>query len=46
MLLYDGQRRYLAATASHQLAGSDGYEGLQPVRSLIVLLLDHEPEHR
>ena len=29
--------------ASHELAGSEGYEGLQPIRSLIVLLLDHEP---
>jgi hypothetical protein len=43
VLIYDGQRRYLAATASRELAGSDGYEGLQPIRSLIVLLLDHEP---
>ena len=43
VLIYDGQRRYLAAKASHELAGSDGYEGLQPIRSLIVLLLDHEP---
>lgn len=43
VLLYDGQRRYLAATASHELAGSDEFEALKPVRSLIVLLLDHEP---
>ena len=43
VLIYDGQRRYLAAKASHELARSDGYEGLQPIRSLIVLLLDHEP---
>src|SRR5436309_4474132 len=43
VLIYDGQRRYLAATASHELAGTDGYEGLNPIRSLIVLLLDHEP---
>ena len=43
VLIYDGQRRYLAANASHELAGSKGYEGLQPIRSLIVLLLDHEP---
>ena len=43
VLIYDGQRRYLAATASHELAGTDGYEGLQPILSLIVLLLDHEP---
>jgi ParB-like chromosome segregation protein Spo0J len=43
VLIYDGQRRYLAAQASHELAGRDGYEGLQPIRSMIVLLLDHEP---
>jgi ParB-like chromosome segregation protein Spo0J len=43
VVIYDGQRRYLAAKTSHELAGSDGYEGLQPIRSLIVLLLDHEP---
>jgi hypothetical protein len=43
VLIYDGQRRYLAAEASHQLAGGEGYEGLHPIRSLIVLLLDHEP---
>jgi hypothetical protein len=43
VLIYDGQRRYLAATASHELAGGEGYEGLHPIRSLIVLLLDHEP---
>ena len=43
VLLYDGQRRLLAANASHQLAGSDGFEGLAPVRTLIVLLLDHQP---
>jgi hypothetical protein len=42
VLIYDGQRRYLAAKASHELAGSEGYEGLSPIRSLIVLLLDHE----
>ena len=44
MLLYDGQRRYLAAQASHGLAGSEYMDGLaEPVRSLIVLLLDHAP---
>ena len=43
VLLYDGQRRLLAANASHELAGTDGFEGLAPVRTLIVLLLDHEP---
>jgi hypothetical protein len=41
---YDGQRRYLAAQASHGLAGSEYMQGLaEPVRSLIVLLLDHAP---
>ena len=43
MLLYDGQRRLLAAQASHQLAGSERHEDLAPVQSLIVLLLDHAP---
>jgi len=41
--VYEGQRRYLAARKSHELAGTEGYEGLSPVHSLIVLLLDHEP---
>ena len=43
VLLYDGQRRLLAANASHELSGTEGLEGLAPVRTLIVLLLDHEP---
>ena len=43
VLLYDGQRRLLAARASHELAGTEDFEGLAPVRTLIVLLLDHEP---
>jgi hypothetical protein len=44
VILYDGQRRYLAAHTSHRLTGSEMMEGLaEPVRSLIVLLLDHEP---
>jgi len=43
VLLYDGQRRLLAAKASHELSGTEGFEGLAPVRTLIVLLLDHEP---
>ena len=44
VILYDGQRRYLAAQASHCLAGSEYVHGLaEPVRSLIVLLLDHAP---
>jgi hypothetical protein len=42
-VIYDGQRRLLAAQASAELAGADGYEGLAPVKSLIVLLLDHAP---
>ena len=42
-VIYDGQRRLLAAQASGELAGADGYEGLTPVQSLVVLLLDHEP---
>ena len=42
-MIYDGQRRLLAAQASGELAGSDGYQGLAPVQTLIVLLLDHEP---
>ena len=43
VLLYDGQRRLLAANASHEIAGTDGFEALAPVCTLIVLLLDHEP---
>ena len=43
VLLYDGQRRLLAAKASHELSGTEGFEGLAPVRTLIVLLLDHTP---
>jgi hypothetical protein len=42
-VIYDGQRRLLAAQASGELAAAEGYEGLAPVQSLIVLLLDHEP---
>ena len=42
-VIYDGQRRLLAAQASAELAGADGYEALAPVKSLIVLLLDHAP---
>jgi hypothetical protein len=41
--VYEGQRRYLAARRSHELAGTEGYEDLNPVHSLIVLLLDHQP---
>ena len=42
-VIYDGQRRLLAAIASAKLAGAEGYEDLAPVKSLIVLLLDHQP---
>src|SRR4051794_34615235 len=43
VVLCAGQRRLLAARASHTLAGTPGFEGLAPVRSLVVLLLDHAP---
>ena len=42
VILYAGQRRLLAARASHALA----HDGLAPIASLIVLLLDHEPARR
>ena len=42
-VIYDGQRRLLAAHASNELAGAEGCEGLASVQSLVVLLLDHEP---
>jgi hypothetical protein len=37
VVLYAGQRRLLAARASHEL------DGVAPIRGLIVLLLDHQP---
>ena len=43
VILYAGQRRLLAARRSHELHATEHFEGLQPVRSLIVLLLDHQP---
>ena len=43
VLVYDGQRRYLAAKRSHELVATEEFHGLQPVQSLIVLLLDHDP---
>src|SRR4051794_39959364 len=43
VVLCAGQRRQLAARASHTLAGTPGFDGLAPVAALIVLLLDHEP---
>jgi ParB-like chromosome segregation protein Spo0J len=38
-VLYAGQRRLLAARASHTLPR----DKLEPIRSLLVILLDHEP---
>jgi hypothetical protein len=43
VVLYDGQRRLLAAQTSHQLAGTEHHEALAAMQSLIVLLLDHQP---
>jgi hypothetical protein len=43
VVLCAGQRRLLAARASHALAATAGFEGLAPVCSLVVLLLDHAP---
>ena len=43
VILYAGQRRLLAARRSHELHGSDAFDGLEPIRSLIVLLLSHAP---
>jgi hypothetical protein len=43
VVLCAGQRRLLAARASHTLAGAPGFEALHPIRSLVVLLLDHAP---
>jgi hypothetical protein len=43
VMLCAGQRRLLAARASHELAGTPEFEGLAPIAGLIVLLLDHEP---
>ncbi len=43
VIIYDGQRRLLAARRSHELASTSQFEGLEPVQSLIVLLLLHAP---
>jgi hypothetical protein len=43
VIIYAGQRRFLSAGRSHELAGTPGYEGLRPVLVLRVKLLDHEP---
>ena len=42
-VIFDGQRRLLAAHASAKLVDAPGFEDLASVKSLIVLLLDHEP---
>lgn len=38
VLIYSGQRRYLAAHKSHELAGTQGYEQLAPITGLRVML--------
>ena len=43
VVLYDGQRRLLAARLTRELAGTDGYEDLRAVDALLVMLLDAEP---
>jgi hypothetical protein len=43
VVFYAGQRRFIAAKLSHGLAGTEGYEDLQPLAGLVVNLLDHEP---
>lgn len=43
VVIYDGQRRKLAAEQSHDLAGTDGHEDLAPIQALTVMLLDAEP---
>ncbi|MDW5593005.1 hypothetical protein VSS74_01560 [Conexibacter stalactiti] len=46
VLLYEGQRRFLSAGRSVELAGSEGFEELKPIGTLCVILLDHEPTPR
>jgi ParB-like nuclease family protein len=43
VVVYAGQRRFLAAQRSVELAGTDGFEGLKPVDTLLVRLLDYNP---
>jgi len=43
VLLYAGQRRLLAAKRTHDLAGTNGFESINRVACLIVLMLDYEP---
>lgn len=43
VIIYDGQRRLLAARRSHELASTSQFDGLEPVQSLIVLLLPDAP---
>jgi hypothetical protein len=45
VVLYAGQRRFLAAKRSPELAGTEDYEGLKPVVVLRVKLLDHVPSN-
>ena len=44
VLLYAGQRRKLAVEKSHELADSEGFEDLEPVAGLVVLLLDKDED--
>lgn len=46
VLLFEGQRRLLAAERSRELAGTEGFEELKAVNSLVVILLDHDPSPR
>jgi hypothetical protein len=44
VVIYDGQRRLLAARRTHELAGTGGFEDVRPVPALIVMMLDHAPD--
>lgn len=46
VLLFEGQRRLLAARRSGELAGGESFEELKAVNSLVVILLDHDPSPR
>jgi hypothetical protein len=43
VVVYAGQRRFLAAQRSPELAGTEGFEGLKPLGTLLVRLLDYTP---
>ncbi len=43
---YVGQRRYMAASISHTLAGTPGYEGLSPITHLDIIVLNWTPTPR